>query len=121
MAYAAPEHIERARDLRLESTEVEKKLWYRLRNRQIQNAKFRRQHPIKGYYLDFACEEAKLAIELDGAQHGEDAQQTHDHVRTRILEESGWRVLRFWNNEITENIEGVVESIALALTRNQRG
>lgn len=106
-----------ARNLRLQSTDVERKLWYRLRDRQIEHCKFRRQHPIAGYVLDFACEEQKLAIELDGGQHNRPDALKSDAQRTEALVEEGWRVLRFWNHEVIENIEGVLETVRAALTR----
>ena len=111
--------IERARDLRKESTDVEKKLWNRLRDRQLLGYKFRRQHPVDSYILDFACEEAMLAIELDGGQHNDALHIAHDARRTAVLEKSGWHVLRFWNNEVNENIEGILVRIAEALTRKR--
>ena len=100
-----------ARNLRTASTNVERLLWHRLRNRQLENCKFRRQHPIQGYILDFACEELKLGIELDGGQHNEQANQYYDRIRTEKLKAAGWHILRFWNNEVNENIEGVLISI----------
>ncbi len=115
--FAKAQHIHQARHLRIHSTEVEKKLWYRLRNRQL-GVKFRRQHPFQGYILDFACEDCMLGIELDGGQHNNDAHKTQDASRTAILEQSGWQILRFWNNDVIENIEGVLEEIQQALTRN---
>jgi very-short-patch-repair endonuclease len=111
--------IERARDLRKESTDVEKKLWNRLRDRQLLGHKFRRQHPVESYILDFACEERMLAVELDGGQHNEPSAQAYDAARTAALQKSGWHVLRFWNNEVNENIEGVLEVIAQALTQKR--
>jgi very-short-patch-repair endonuclease len=114
--YASPKQIARARDLRISSTDVEKKLWHRLRDRQLLGCKFRRQQPFKNYFLDFVCEEQKLVIELDGGQHNEAANLRRDAVRTASLEEAGWKVLRFWNNEVNENIEGVLEVVAQALT-----
>lgn len=97
-----------ARNLRTASTQVERLLWHRLRNRQLENCKFRRQHPIQGYILDFACEELKLGIELDGGQLNEQANQHHDRIRTEKLKAAGWHSLGFWNNEVNENIEGVL-------------
>ena len=115
--FAEPKEIELARNLRTNSTEVEKQLWWRLRNRQIDGFKFRRQFPVDGYVLDFACELEKLAIELDGGQHNLPEHIERDAERTAILAKSGWRVLRFWNNEVIENIEGVLTEIQHALTR----
>ncbi|MDX2094507.1 MAG: endonuclease domain-containing protein [Alphaproteobacteria bacterium] len=114
--FAESHLIERSRTLRVASTEVEKRLWQRLRNRQL-GVKFRRQHPLQGYILDFACENHKLGIELDGGQHNNDARKAQDTVRTGVLEQSGWHILRFWNNAVIENIEGVLEEIQHALTR----
>lgn len=111
--------IEHARDLRKDATDVEKKLWHRLRDRQLLGHKFRRQHPVGPYILDFACEAQQLAIELDGGQHNDSAHQQRDAARTAFLEKSGWCVLRFWNNEVNENIEGVLQIIADALTRKR--
>jgi crossover junction endodeoxyribonuclease RuvC len=116
-AFAKPQSVDQARALRLNSTEVEKRLWQRLRDRQL-GVKFRRQHPLNGYILDFACEERKLAIELDGGQHTHESNNIQDEKRTRTLATSGWRILRFWNNDVIENIEGVLETIQHALTQN---
>lgn len=82
-------------------------LWQHLRARQILGLKFRRQHPVGKYILDFACVDAKLGIEVDGGQHNE--LQMQDNLRTSWLEEQGWMVLRFWNNEELQNTEGVLE------------
>lgn len=113
------EVIDRARTLRLNATDVEKKLWQHLRDRQLLGHKFRRQHPVGPYVLDFACEELKLAIELDGGQHNQPAQQKHDAARSALLQQAGWQVLRFWNNEVNENMDGVLQTIADALTRRR--
>jgi len=98
-----------ARHLRRNMTDVERHLWHRLRERQIKGFKFRRQHPFREYVLDFVCLEAKVVIELDGSQHFD--VQSHDAVRTSKLEAAGFQVLRFWNNEVLGNIEGVLEVI----------
>jgi very-short-patch-repair endonuclease len=103
-----------SRQLRSEMTVAETHLWQHLRTRQICGKKFRRQHPVGKYILDFACIEAKLAIEVDGGQHNE--LQNYDNQRTAWLEVLGWKVLRFWNNEVLQNIEGVLEEILNALT-----
>ncbi|MFM9891082.1 MAG: endonuclease domain-containing protein [Rickettsiales bacterium] len=115
--FAEPTDIALARKLRTHSTEVEKKLWWRIRNRELDGYKFRRQFPVAGYILDFACEAEKLAIELDGGQHNMPENIARDTARTAELTKSGWRVLRFWNNEVNENIEGVLTEIRHALTR----
>ena len=109
--------VPRARSLRVEGTEVERQLWYRLRNRQLLNRKFRRQHPFEGYILDFVCEELKLAIELDGGQHAQETTKMRDDYRTRQLEHAGWTMVRFWNHEVIENIEGVMETIGGQISR----
>ena len=98
-----------SRKLRSELTEAETHLWQHLRARQVCGKKFRRQHPVGNYILDFACIEARLAIEVDGGQHSEI--QSQDNLRTAWLETQGWKVLRFWNNEVLQNIEGVLEII----------
>ena len=101
-----------ARKLRRSATDVEAALWQRLRARQIEGAKFVRQLPIGDYVADFACRTARLVIELDGGQHAESAA---DVKRTRIIEAHGFTVLRFWNNDVLENMEGVLEEIRRAL------
>jgi len=99
----------RQRELRRNATEVEKRLWSRLRNRQLDGIKFRRQTPIGRYIVDFVSESEKLIVELDGGQH---AQQTEaDAERTQALESMGYIVIRFWNNEVIENIDGVLMEI----------
>ena len=104
---------ERARALRRNQTEAEKKLWSALRRNALGHS-FRRQHPIGSYIVDFVCLDAKLIVEADGGQHDE-IRAEHDAARTAWLKERGYTVLRFWNNEILGNIDGVVESIRLAL------
>ena len=101
---------DRARSLRRRQTSVEKKLWSRLRARQLHNAKFRRQHPIARYIVDFCCLEARLIVELDGGQHA--SQTETDRKRTDWLASQGFRVLRFWDNEVVESIDAVVDRIA---------
>jgi|WetSurMetagenome_2_1015567.scaffolds.fasta_scaffold00140_2 ATP-dependent helicase HrpA len=100
-----------ARELRKNSTDAEQLLWGLLKDRQLLDFKFRRQHPLNSYVLDFYCHEAKLAIELDGGQHAEDAQLRHDEKRSAWLKEQGITVLRFWNNEVLTNTEGVLQSM----------
>jgi very-short-patch-repair endonuclease len=101
---------DRARDLRQHGTDAEHKLWLRLRNRGL-GVKVRRQHPIGNYIVDFVCLEAKLVIELDGGQHDDAANRWEDAERTRFLVRSGYRVVRFWNNEVIKNIDGVLARI----------
>ncbi len=102
-----------ARHLRKNLTDAERRLWSELRLRQAGGFKFRRQFPIGRYIVDFACPERKLIVEVDGGQHSE--QINYDTDRTRWLESQGFRVLRFWNNEIQTNLEGVKETIYNAL------
>ncbi len=90
-------------------------MWAFLHNRALHDAKFRRQHPIASYILDFYCHEAKLAIELDGSQHLNKKQAKHDEERTRILGEKGVRVLRFWNSDVLNHTEDVLNEIWIAL------
>ena len=98
-----------ARELRKNSTIVERKLWHRLRSRNFLNLKFRRQEPIGNYIVDFICYEKKLIIELDGGQHNEFGEK--DIPITKELEKEGYKVLRFWNNEVINNIEGILTII----------
>ena len=109
-----PPHIKQfSRTLRSEMTDAEAYLWRHLRARQLHGLKFRRQHPVGNFILDFACIEAKLAIEIDGGQHH--VLQHEDTQRSLILEAHGWKVLRFWNNEVLQNISGVVAMIERVL------
>jgi very-short-patch-repair endonuclease len=98
-----------ARKLRRNLTDAERKLWSELRGRRLNGLKFRRQVPVAGFIADFLCEEIRLILEVDGGQHGENAEM--DHQRTRVLNAAGYEVLRFWNNEVLTNIEGVCERI----------
>ena len=106
-----------ARKLRRSSTDVERKLWHRIRDKQVEGFRFRRQRPIGRFIVDFICLDARLIVELDGGQHAESV--AHDQKRSAFLHERGYRVLRFWNNEVIENIEGVLERLreVLLLTR----
>lgn len=104
----------RARGLRRNQTDAEQTLWWRLRNRQLHGAKFRRQHQIGRYIVDFCCLEQKLVVELDGGRHADHSEA--DQQRTKVLEQQSYRVIRFWNHEVSANIDGVLEQIAQALT-----
>jgi very-short-patch-repair endonuclease len=99
-------------------TDAERRLWSRLRRRQLHGRRFRRQHPIGPFIADFACPEEKLVIELDGGQHADRKEQ--DAARTRWLAARGYRVLRFWNNDVLTQTDAVVQVIAAA-TRGGAG
>src|SRR5580704_1023810 len=99
---------ENARRLRRDATDAERRLWSVLRDRRLSGYRFRRQFPIGRFIVDFACTKHRLIVEADGSQH---ADSESDRERTAWLEEQGWRVLRFWNNDILTNTEGVVETV----------
>jgi very-short-patch-repair endonuclease len=98
-----------ARALRRRSTEAEKLLWSKLRGRRFDGIKFKRQVPIANHIVDFVSLDLKFIIEVDGGQH--DVRAAQDAERTRILQEWGYHVVRFWNNDVLSNIEGVLEAI----------
>lgn len=106
-----PIFLQRRRDLRINQTNVEKILWFCLRNKQLADKKFYRQYSLGPYIIDFYCPEMKLAIELDGSQHMETNNKMHDEKRTVFLHSRGIRVRRYWNNEVTTNLEGVLADI----------
>lgn len=97
-------------------TDAEKLMWQKLRGRRFLNLKFRRQHLIEGYIVDFICIEKMLIIELDGGQHNEPESVEYDHRRTKVLTGLGYRVLRFWNNQVCENLDGVLEIVKRELS-----
>jgi very-short-patch-repair endonuclease len=101
------EILKSTRNLRRNSTPQEIIVWSRLKNRSFHNLKFRRQHRIGKYTADFICLERKLIIEIDGWQHQEEKHKIHDEERTKYLKRNGYKVVRFWNNEINNNLEGV--------------
>ena len=105
--------IPSARRLRREWTKAEARLWLSLRNRQLDGFKFRRQVPIDRYFADFACLEARLVVELDGGQHAE--RIDYDAARTAVLERCGFHVLRFWNDAVLSEIDGVLDEISSVL------
>jgi very-short-patch-repair endonuclease len=107
---------ERARRLRRNSTNAETKLWSRLRSRGVNGYKFVRQEPIGPYVVDFVCREQRLVIEVDGGQHATDKR---DVERDVWLKQHRYRVVRFWNNDVLGNIDGVLETIAAALDETQ--
>jgi very-short-patch-repair endonuclease len=104
-----------ARELRKRMTSQEVKLWVRLRKLRSQmNLHFRRQVPIGNFIVDFACLRKLIVIEVDGGQHATDTGHSADRLRDKTLVEKGFRVLRFWNSDVDENIDGVVETILSA-------
>jgi very-short-patch-repair endonuclease len=103
----------RAQELRKNSTYEERLLWSHIRNSQLLGLKFRRQEPIGDYIVDFACIEKKMIIELDGGHHNQEENKEYDNNRTDYLNACGWRVLRFWNNEVKGNLKGVLEMIRI--------
>ncbi len=116
-----PGATRRARRLRRDATLAERKLWYVLQRGQMLGLSFRRQHPLGPYFLDFYCAPLKLAVEVDGGQHNEQHQQARDDRRSRWLSGKGVTVLRFWNNDVLGNIEGVWDEIArTAATLSER-
>jgi very-short-patch-repair endonuclease len=104
-----------ARRLRKNPTDAAMRLWWRLRQKQLGGFRFRRQIPLGPYVADFVCLSEKLVIEVDGGQHAE--QVEHDAARTAWLAANGFRVLRFWNNEVLGNMEGVLQTILDVLER----
>ena len=103
---------ENARWLRRDSTDAERRMWSALRDRRLMRYKFRRQHPIGSFTVDFACTRHALVIELDSGQH---ADNLADSRRTVWLESQGWMLMRFWNNDVLVNTNGVVDAILRAL------
>jgi very-short-patch-repair endonuclease len=107
-----------ARQLRKNMTDAERRLWYHLKLRQFDGKRFRKQAPIGVFVVDFVCFESSLIVELDGGQHA--AQVEHDEVRTAWLNSRGFRVLRFWNSQVFEELDAVLESIWNALQDTDR-
>ena len=104
--------ITRARQLRKSSTGAEAALWQELRSRQLCGHRFKRQHPIGEFFVDFVCLESRLVVELDGGQHQESIE--YDEARAGYLKELGFTVIRFWNNQVLNEMDAVKESILLA-------
>jgi very-short-patch-repair endonuclease len=106
---------EQARRLRRNQTDAERVLWFELRDRRLAGLKFKRQVPVDRFIVDFLCSEARLIIEVDGGQHaGRD-----ETNRTKILEAMGYHVVRFWNNDVLENLDGVLEELLNVLDRHE--
>src|SRR5215213_9471335 len=111
----APPQRALARTMRAKPTDAERKLWWHLRYRlRASGSHFRRQVQIGRYIADFVCHASKIVIEVDGGQHG--VQVDRDAERTRFFEKEDYRVLRFWNNDVLKNVDGVLEVISIALT-----
>ena len=108
-----------ARNLRRKQTDAERKLWLILRSRQFENSKFRRQEPIGKYIVDSVSLERELIIELDGGQHNQQSEMENDEVRTKWLEKKGFRVIRFWNNDVLQNIDGVAFKILEIISNDE--
>uniref|UniRef100_UPI0035CAE0E6 endonuclease domain-containing protein n=1 Tax=uncultured Sphingomonas sp. TaxID=158754 RepID=UPI0035CAE0E6 len=106
------------RDLRNNATPHEEMLWRQLKGKRLAGLKFSRQMPIAGYRVDFVCRAERLIVELDGSQHSEAI--AYDEARTCALEKAGYRVIRFWNNDLTPNMQGVLETIAAAAFGTER-
>ncbi len=107
-----------ARKLRREQTDAEQRLWQALRGRRFLGHKFRRQQPIGPYVVDFVCFEKKLVIELDGGQHGLPKNELRDAERSARLAEDGFVVKRYWNNELNDNFDAVLDNICVALGKS---
>ena len=106
--------LDNAKALRSNQTEAEQRLWYHLRAHRFMGLKFKRQKPMGRYIVDFVCMEQRLIIELDGGQHA--GQVAYDQQRDAWLHSQGYTVLRFWNNDVMQQLEGVLEQIRLALS-----
>lgn len=109
------EMLQKARALRTNMTDAEKKLWLNLRGRQMCGLKFRRQHPLGPYIVDFYCHQARLVIEVDGGQHWDEENRRYDARRTAYLHMQAIRVIRFSNDEVLKDTEGVLEHIQQVL------
>ena len=103
-----------ARKLRRNQADAEQLLWSKLRSRQVGGLKFRRQFPLPPYVADFCCEEVRLIVEVDGGQHTNAV--VDDKTRTEFFERRGYRVIRFWNNDVLLNIEGVIDEVLMCTT-----
>ena len=108
------DRVTKARELRRDGSRAERICWHLLRDRRINGVKFRRQHPIGPYFADFACISRMLVIEIDGDHHA--FQVEADARRTAAMKQEGWRVLRFWANDVVQNPEGIWSAIEIALS-----
>ena len=110
-----PNRVNRAKELRQSETEAEQVIWSWLRAKRLKGVKFRRQEPVGIYVVDFVSFEKKLIIEIDGWQHNIEVNKSNDKVRTEWLKSQGFRVIRFWNNEVSSNLDGVIAQIQEAI------
>jgi very-short-patch-repair endonuclease len=110
--------VQRARALRKRLTDAERRLWHHLRNRELGGCKFRRQYPVGPFIVDFICVEKNLVIEVDGGQHAENEEQ--DLQRSAYLNKMGYRVCRFWNNQVLQETEAVLEAIFAILADSKQ-
>ena len=111
--YSRP--TKRSRELRQGATEAERKLWQHLKARQVAGVRFNRQFPVGQYICDFVARSLRLVIEIDGGQHGRDADRAYDERRTEFLRAQGYLVVRFWNSEVLDNVEGVLKRVEQTL------
>ncbi len=103
-----------AKSMRRKMTDAELKLWNELRAHRLMGLGFRRQYPVAGYIVDFACPAHKLIVELDGSQHAEPANAEADAIRTQRLEQDGWTILRFWNDDVVRDMDNVCQHIVIS-------
>src|SRR4051812_25053481 len=111
------DRVKFARRLRRNQTDAERVLWFRLRDRRLDGWKFKRQVAIDRFVVDFFCADGKLIVEIDGGQH--EQEKDRDRNRTEILEAMGYLVLRFWNNDVMQNTDGVLETILSTLNQQR--
>ncbi len=109
-----PANRRNAKAMRRVMTDAELKLWNELRAHRLMGLGFRRQVPIAGYIVDFACSAKKLIVEVDGSQHADDSAASRDALRTRRLEQDGWSILRFWNDDVLSDIDNVCQHIVIS-------
>jgi very-short-patch-repair endonuclease len=109
--------LQKAKNLRKNMTDAEKLFWYKVRDRRLAGYKFKRQVPVGPYIVDFSCLDYKVVVEIDGGQHNDNSA---DIIRDQFLQDSGFKVLRYWNNEILNNIDGVLEALILILNKRDK-
>lgn len=108
-----------AQRMRRSMTDAEKKLWHELRAHRLMGLGFRRQYPVRGYIADFACPAHRLIIEVDGSHHGRDDISKRDARRTSTLEADGWMIVRFWNDDVLQNLEAVCNHIVTVIQQRK--